>query len=98
MRFRDGRREQSRLLDRDLFAQEALRGARVIRQSSGDGHADDTLFAPRDGSVLIALEQSIETGQIVTVEERSTRANLVFMEGHGLPTETRRGHLHLVGV
>ena len=98
MRFRDGRRDQSHLLDRDLFAQEALRAARVIQQSSADGHADDALFAPRDGSALIALEQSIETGQIVAVEERSTRANLVLMEGHGLPTETRRGHLHLVGV
>ncbi len=93
MSLRDGRRETSRLTDRDPFVLEAQRTMRVLA-----GESADALHAPRDGSVLLALEQAMDTGQVVTVEERSSRANLVLVESHGSPTSTRRGRLHLVGV
>lgn len=93
MSLRDGRRETSHLTDRDPFVLEAQRAARVL-----GGGAGDALLAPRDGSVLFALEQSLESGQATPVEERSSRANLVLVTGRGVPTSTRRGRLHLVGA
>jgi len=93
MTLRDGRRETSRLTDRDPFVLEAQRAARTLA-----GDAADALLAPRDGSVLLALEQAMDTGQVAMVEERSSRANLVLVESHGTPTSTPRGRLHLVGV
>ncbi|MGE3856006.1 MAG: hypothetical protein AB7G21_03475 [Dehalococcoidia bacterium] len=93
MTLRDGRRETSRLTDRDPFVLEAQRAARALT-----GEGGDALLAPRDGSVLLALEQAMDTGQVVLVEERSSRANLVLVESHGAPTSTPRGRLHLVGV
>ena len=90
---RDGRRETSRMTDGDTFALEARRALRALA-----GEGSDALLAPRDGSVLCALEQSIETGQVVAVEERSSRANLVLVEGRGVVTSTPSGRLHLVGV
>ncbi len=94
--FRDGRRETSTLTDGDTLALEARRMTRAL---SGDG--TDALLAPRDGSVLLALKRSLETGQVAAVEERSTRANLVLVEGRGVmaspPQGTARGHLHVVG-
>ena len=90
---RDGRRETSRLMDRDPFVLEAQRATRVMA-----GEATDALHAPRDGSVLLALERSMDTGQVALVEERSSRANLVLVESHGEPTSMRRGRLHLVSV
>lgn len=92
MTFRDGRRETSRLADRDVFVLEAQRAARAVA-----GGLDDALPAPTDGVVLTALERSIETGQVATVEERSRRANLVLVEGRGTTTSVPRGQLHLVG-
>ncbi len=93
MSLANGGRETSTLIDGDLFALEARRAARVL---SGD--PGDALLAPRDGSLLLALEQSLETGQVTAVEERSSRANFVLITGRGQPTALRRGHLHLVGV
>lgn len=93
MTGRDGQRETSRLTDRDPFVLEAQRATRVLA-----GEASDALHAPRDGSVLLALEQAMDTGQVTRVEERSSRANLVLMSGRGSATSTRSGHLHLVGV
>jgi len=93
MTLQDGRRETSRLTDRDPFVLEAQRAARTLA-----GDAADALLAPRDGSVLLALEQAMETGQVAMVEERSSRANLVLVESHGALTSTPRGRLHLVGV
>ena len=93
MALRDGRRETSRLTDHDPFVLEAQRAARAV-----SGESSDALHAPRDGAVLLALEQAMDTGQVTMVEERSTRANLVLVESHGAPTSTRRGHLHLVGM
>ncbi|MEI6136345.1 MAG: hypothetical protein WCQ48_02875 [Chloroflexota bacterium] len=90
---RDGRSETSKLTDSDTLALEARRATRVL---AGDG--TDALLAPRDGSVLLALERSLETGQVVMVEERSTRANLVLVEGHGVMTSTPRGRLHVVAT
>lgn len=89
----DGKRETAHLTDRDPFVLEAQRATRVLA-----GEASDALHAPRDGSVLLALEQAMDTGQVTRVEERSSRANLVLMSGQGGPTSTRSGHLHLVGV
>ena len=89
MTFRDGRRETSRLTGRDVFALEAERAVA--------GGGDDALLAPMDGIVLTALEQSIETVQVATVEERARRANLVLVEGRGGSTSVPRGQLHLVG-
>ena len=94
MSLRDGRRETSRLTDGDLFGAEAQRAMRVI-----GGDASDALFAPRDGSTLLALERSILTGQVSLVEEHSSRANLVLIEGQAAATPSERlGHLRLVGV
>jgi len=91
--LRDGRRETSRLAARDTLSLEA---ARIVRVLAGEGN--DALLAPRDGSVLLALEQSLDTGQVAAIEERSTRANLVLMEGRGTPTSSPRARLHLVGM
>ena len=93
MSSHDGRTETSGLTDGDLLALEAQRARRVIA-----GESTDALLAPRDGSVLLALEQSLETGQVVMVEERSSRVNLVLVEGHGVMTSTPSGRLHLIGV
>ena len=90
--FRDGRSETTRLSDGDTLALEARRLTRAL-----DGDGTDALLAPRDGSVLRALEQSLETGQVVAVEERSTRANLMLVEGRGVLPSTPRGRLHVVG-
>jgi hypothetical protein len=89
----DGRRETSHLTDRDPFVLEAQRATRVLA-----GEASDALYAPRDGGVLLALEQAMDTGQATRVEERSSRANLVLLGSRGSATSTPSGHLHLVGV
>lgn len=93
MTFRGGRRETSRLTDRDPFVLEAQRAARAL-----SGETTDALLAPRDGAVLLAVEEAMETGQVVAVEERSSRANLMLVESRGAPTSSPRGRLHLVGV
>lgn len=93
MSLRDGRSETSRLTDGDLFAAEAQRATRVIA-----GDASDALFAPRDGSTLLALERSILTGLVALVEEPSSRSHLVLMEGHAVAPSRPLGHLRLVGV
>ena len=97
MSLRGSRGETSRLTDRDTFILEAQRAARVLAGGAGNG-GDDALHAPRDGSVLLALEQSLDTGQVAMVEERSSRANLVLIEGRGQTTPMRRGRLHSIGV
>ena len=92
MAIRNGRRETSTLPDGDTLALEAERA----RTATG-AIATDALFAPRESAILQAIELSSANGYVVSVQERSSRANLQLVESGTQAPTPRAGRVRLIG-
>lgn len=88
----DGHRETTHLTSGDTIALESARVRAVL-----DGERAEALLVPRDGVVLQAIEEALESGAVATVVDRAPRANLHLVRGGGTPAGPPRGDLRLVG-
>lgn len=92
MTRRDGSRETTRMVDGDTLALEAARVRAALR-----GERGEALLVPRDGAVLRALEEALDSGNATAVVDRAPRANLHLVRGGGTAASPPRGELRLVG-